>query len=812
MKIGYNWLQTYLNVDVSVERMAEILTDTGLEVEGFEKKEAVQGGLKGVVIGEVLTCEKHPDADRLKVTTVSIGKDQPLQIVCGAANVGVGQKVLVATVGCTLYPKPNEPLEIRKSKIRGVDSEGMLCAEDELGLGKGHDGILVLDAAAIVGSSAAEHFQLEDDYVIEIGLTPNRSDAMGHIGVARDLIAYLNVHENKNLSLIWPSIDHFKVERYDLPIKVLVKDPLLCPRYTAVTIKGVKVESSPAWLQKRLLSIGLSPINNVVDVTNFVMHELGNPLHAFDADKVGDKVLVQKAKEGSTFLTLDGIERKLLGTELMISNGKDDLCIAGVFGGMNSGINENSVNVFLESAYFDSVSVRKTAKSHGLSTDSSFRFERGVDPEKALYVLKRAASLIKEVAGGEIAMEIFDSNPEYNRDLKVQFSLEKCKKTIGFAIPDETIHKILENLGFRIALKNGDNLLLEVPAYRVDVTREADIVEEVLRIYGYNRIPLPEKLNTSITHFSKPDSEKVQRVVSDVLVGMGFFETLNNSLTRPKYVADLGGEALNSEHNVDILNPLSQDLSVMRQSLLFNALEVVAHNQNRQHPNLRLFEFGKVYKKFGDKYDENRRLLLLISGAKESENWNNSSTKFTYYSIKAYAMSVLERLGLSTDIQEKALKKSVFEDGVQLVLNKTRIGEIGWLDKKVLKYFGIKSPVFVADLDWDSILSSVNTSEVKYKELPKTFAVRRDFSLLLNTETNFGEIEQLAFGVDSSLLNHVGLFDVYEGDKVPEGKKSYAVSFQFQDNEKTLKDEQIDSIMDRIREKLESQLNAQLRS
>lgn len=812
MKIGYNWLQSYLNLDVSVERMAEILTDTGLEVEGFEKKETVQGGLKGVVIGEVLTCEKHPDADRLKVTTVSIGKDQPLQIVCGAANVGVGQKVLVATVGCTLYPKPDEALEIRKSKIRGVDSEGMLCAEDELGLGKGHDGILVLEPTATVGSSAAEHFQLEDDYVIEIGLTPNRSDAMGHIGVARDLIAYLNVHDNKNLSLIWPSIDHFKVERYDLPIKVLIKDPLLCPRYTAVTIKGVKVESSPAWLQKRLLSIGLSPINNVVDVTNFVMHELGNPLHAFDADKVGDKIVVQKATEGSAFLTLDGVERKLLGTDLMISNGKEDLCIAGVFGGMHSGINENSVNVFLESAYFDSVSVRKTAKSHGLSTDSSFRFERGVDPEKALYVLKRAASLIKEVAGGEIAMEIFDSNPEYNRDLKVQFSLEKCKKTIGFEIPDETIHKILENLGFRIALKNGDNLLLEVPAYRVDVTREADIVEEVLRIYGYNRIPLPEKLNTSITHFSKPDSEKVQRVISDVLVGMGFFETLNNSLTRPKYVADLGGEALNPEHNVDILNPLSQDLSVMRQSLLFNALEVVAHNQNRQHPNLRLFEFGKVYKKFGDKYDENRRLMLLISGSKESENWNNSSTKFTYYSIKAYAMSVLERLGLSKEIQEKALKKSVFEDGVQLVLNKTRIGEIGWLDKKVLKYFGIKSPVFVADLDWDGILSSVNSSEVKYKELPKTFAVRRDFSLLLNTETNFGEIEQLAFGVDSSLLNQVGLFDVYEGDKVPEGKKSYAVSFQFQDNEKTLKDEQIDSIMDRIREKLESQLNAQLRS
>ncbi len=811
MKISYNWLKNYVNTDLPVERVAEILTDTGLEVEGLEKIEALKGGLDGVVIGEVLRCEKHPDADRLNVTTVNVGNGEPLQIVCGAPNVAAGQKVVVATVGCTLYPSPEEPFKIKKSKIRGVESEGMICAEDELGIGNSHDGIMVLSEDAEVGSPASSFFDLEDDYLIEIGLTPNRADAMGHVGVARDLIAYLNIHDNKKLNLIWPSIDQFKVERYDLPIKVLVKDRAACPRYTGVSIKGVAIKSSPEWLQKRLRTIGLTPINNVVDVTNFVMHELGNPLHAFDADKLGGKIVVQRAKKGTKFITLDGEEREMKGEELMITNGKEDLCIAGVFGGLDSGISDQTVNVFLESAYFDPVVVRKTAKSHGLSTDSSFRFERGVDPDRTLFALKRAAILIKEVAGGEVSMEIEDTNPEFEVDRKIQFNYERCRKLIGANIPDEEITAILEVLGFRIAQKNGDTLFLEVPAFRVDVNREADVIEEVLRIYGYNKVPLPEKLNSSINKFPKPDPEKVQQVVSDMLAGMGFLEMMNNSLTKPVYVDELGGEALKSEHHVSILNPLSQDLAVMRQSLVFGALEVVAYNQNRQNPDLRLFEFGKIYRKFESGYNENRRLVACISGKSGVDNWTGANDAFTYYSIKSYLRRITDRLGLSEHLTQKALKNSIFEDGVQLYILKTKIGEMGWIGKKTKKHFGIKNHVYHIDLDWDAIIDSLKLISVKYKELPKTFAVRRDFSLMLDKSTRFEEIEEIARNIDKKLLQEVGLFDVYEGDKLEEGKKSYAVSFHFQDAEKTLKDEQIDAIMSEIRAELESKLNAQLR-
>ncbi|TNE73263.1 MAG: phenylalanine--tRNA ligase subunit beta [Bacteroidetes bacterium] len=811
MKISYNWLKNYVNTDLPVERVAEILTDTGLEVEGVEKIEALKGGLDGVVIGEVLTCEKHPDADRLNVTTVNVGNGEPLQIVCGAPNVAAGQKVVVATVGCTLYPSPEEPFKIKKSKIRGVESEGMICAEDELGIGNSHDGIMVLSEDAKVGSPASSFFDLEDDFLIEIGLTPNRADAMGHVGVARDLIAYLNIHDNKKLNLIWPSIDQFKVERYDLPIKVLVKDHAACPRYTGVSIKGVAIKSSPEWLQKRLRTIGLTPINNVVDVTNFVMHELGNPLHAFDADKLGGKIVVQRAKKGTKFITLDGEEREMKGEELMITNGKEDLCIAGVFGGLDSGISDQTVNVFLESAYFDPVVVRKTAKLHGLSTDSSFRFERGVDPDRTLFALKRAAILIKEIAGGEVGMEIEDTNPEFEVDRKIQFNYERCRKLIGANIPDEEITAILEVLGFRIAQKNGDTLFLEVPAFRVDVNREADVIEEVLRIYGYNKVPLPEKLNSSINKFPKPDPEKVQQVVSDMLAGMGFLEMMNNSLTKPVYVDELGGEALKSEHHVSILNPLSQDLAVMRQSLVFGALEVVAYNQNRQNPDLRLFEFGKIYRKFESGYNENRRLVTCISGKSGIDNWTGANDAFTYYSIKSYLRRITDRLGLSEHLTQKALKNSIFEDGVQLYILKTKIGEMGWIGKKTKKHFGIKNHVYLIDLDWDAIIDSLKLTSVKYKELPKTFAVRRDFSLMLDKSTRFEEIEEIARNIDKKLLQEVGLFDVYEGDKLEEGKKSYAVSFHFQDAEKTLKDEQIDAIMSKIRAELESKLNAQLR-
>ena len=809
MKISYNWLKQYVAVDLSPEEAGKILTDTGLEVEGIHKIEAVKGGLNGVVIGEVLTCEQHPDADRLKVTTVSIG-NETLQIVCGAPNVAAGQKVIVATVGCTLYPNPEEPFKIKSSKIRGIESNGMLCAEDELGLGKGHDGILVIDNSINVGISAASYFELEDDYEIEIGLTPNRADAMGHVGVARDLVAYLNVHQKANLSLQLPSVEAFKVNNNDLKIDIQVEDNELCPRYVGTTIKDVKVAASPAWLQKRLRAIGISPINNVVDVTNFVMHELGTPLHAFDADQLNGKIVVKTAKEGDLFTTLDEVERKLESSNLMITNGKDHLCIAGVFGGVESGIKETTTNVFLESAYFNPVSVRKTAKIHGLNTDASFRFERGVDPNLTQYALKRAALLIQEVAGGTIAMDIVDTNVKPVENCKIDFSFTRCNKLIGTEIPKELVKEILNNLDIKIVSEEGDIAILEIPAYRVDVTREADVVEEVLRIYGFNNVPLPTKLNTSLSHQPKPDLEKVQNVISELLVGLGCIETLNNSLTKSEYAVKLGGEIVKDERNVRMLNPLSQDLDVMRQSLIFNALEMVEHNQNRQNPDLKLYEFGKVYHKY-DSYQENKRLLITITGNKDKENWNSSNEKSTYFTVKGLSNAIFRRLGLDTMIVEKALKNSMLQDGVQLFVLKNKVGEIGWVSPKMKKYFGIKNDVFIADLDWDAIIDSLKFTKIKYTELPKTFAVRRDFSLLLDTKINFSEIEEIAKNTDKKILKEIGLFDVYEGKNLEEGKKSYAVSFKFQDAEQTLKDQQVDAVMEKIRSQLESKLGAQLR-
>ena len=809
MKISYNWLKQYVALDLAPEEAGKILTDTGLEVEGIHKIEAVKGGLEGVVVGEVLTCEQHPDADRLKVTTVTVGKET-LQIVCGAPNVAAGQKVIVATVGCTLYPSPDEPFKIKKSKIRGVESEGMLCAEDELGLGKGHDGILVLDNKVKVGTPAATYFELEDDYSIEIGLTPNRADAMGHIGVARDLVAFLNVHKNAGLALSFPPIDAFRVEGNDLKINILVEDSKVCPRYVGTSIKGLKVQASPAWLQKRLRAIGIAPINNVVDVTNFVMHELGTPLHAFDADQLNGKIVVKKAKKGDLFTTLDEVERKLDDSNLMITNGKKHLCIAGVYGGLNSGIKDNTTDVFLESAYFHPVSVRKTAKMHGLNTDASFRFERGVDPNLTEYALKRAALLIQEVAGGIISMEVFDTNPNPVQNVTVEFSYTRCNKLIGTELSKDTINLILSNLDIHILTINGDTALLEIPAYRVDVTREADVVEEILRIYGFNNVPIPTKLNTSLSYMKKPDSEKVQQTISEMLVGLGCVEMLNNSLTKSEYAIKLGGEVVTDERNVRILNPLSQDLDVMRQSLLFNALETVAHNQNRQNADLKLFEFGKVYHKY-ESYQENKRLIITLTGNKERESWNSTKDKSTYFTVKGIAMTVFARLGLGGMLKEKALKTSLFQDGIQLFILKTKVGEIGWVSPKMKKHFGIKQDVFVADLDWDAILDSLKFTKIVYKEIPKTFAVRRDFSLLIDAQTAFSEIEEIARKCDNKLLKEVGLFDVYEGEKLEEGKKSYAVSFKFQDAENTLKDQQVDAIMDKIRVQLQETLSAQLR-
>lgn len=791
--------------------MDKILTDTGLEVESVEKIEAVKGGLEGVFVAEVLTCEKHPDADKLKVTTVTIG-GEPLQVVCGAPNVAVGQKVIIATVGCTLYPKPDEPLKMKVSKIRGVDSFGMLCAEDELGMGESHAGILVLDPETPVGTPAAKLFDLEDDYQIEIGLTPNRADAMGHIGVARDLIAYLNFHQKANLSLNMPSVDAFKVDSTALKIDVSVENTDLCPRYLGITFKGVKIKPSPAWLQKSLRAVGLSPINNVVDVTNYVMRELGTPLHAFDVRSLNGKIVVKTAKKGDKFETLDNVSRELSDENLMITNGNENLCIAGVFGGASSGIKDDTTEVFLESAYFNPVSVRKTAKFHGLNTDASFRFERGVDPQLTEYALKRAALLIKEVAGGEIAMEIAEVYPKPFENKIVEFSYERCNRLIGATISVEDTNAILTSLDIKVLSAADGIAQLEIPTYRVDVTREADVVEEVLRIYGFNNVPLPEKLNTSIGVFPKPNVEKIQTVLSEMLVGKGYIETLNNSLTTSAYVEKLGGDTLKSERNVPMLNPLSQELDVMRQSLLFNALEVVEHNQNRQNADLKFFEFGKVYHKYESGYAENKRLLIAISGKKERESWNSSNDVVSFYSIKGLINAVFARLGLSSMITEAALKNSILKEGVQLSVLKKKVGEIGWINPAMKKHFGIKSDVFVADLDWDAIVECLQYVKVKYTELPKTFAVRRDFSLLLNNSTSFSEIESVARTCDKKILKEIGLFDVYEGKNLEEGKKSYAVSFTFQDPEQTLKDNQIDAIMEKIRVELEGKLSATLRT
>ena len=811
MKVAYNWLKQYVDTNLSAEEIGKILTETGLEVESIDKIEAVKGGLEGVFVGEVLSCEKHPDADKLKVTSVTIG-GEPLQVVCGAPNVAVGQKVLLATVGATLYPSPDAPLKMKVSKIRGVDSFGMLCAEDELGLGKSHSGILVLDPTIEVGTPASKVFNLEDDYQIEIGLTPNRADAMGHVGVARDIIAYLNFHKKENLTLKMPDISAYKVQNTSLVIDVSVENPELCSRYVGTTLKNVTIKPSPEWLQKSLRVIGISPINNVVDVTNYVMRELGTPLHAFDVRSLHGKISVKLAQEGEKFTTLDGVERILSSENLMITNASKSLCIAGVFGGDESGIKEDTTQIFLESAYFNPVSVRKTAKFHGLNTDASFRFERGVDPELTEYAMKRAALLIQEIAGGEISMETVDIYPQILENRTVVFSYDRCNKLIGTVISVQDVDKILSFLDIKVTEVKDGIAQLSVPQYRVDVTREADVIEEVLRIYGFNNVPLPEKLNTSINSFSKPDREKVQTVLSELLVGKGLVEMLNNSLTTATYVENLGGDSLHSARNVQMLNPLSLELDVMRQSLLFNALEVIEHNQNRQHADLKLFEFGKVYHKYESGFAENKRLILILTGKKEKESWNSSKESVSYYAMKGLANAVFSRLGLNDLVQESALKNSVLQDGIQWTILKKKVGEIGWINPAMKKHFGIKKDVFVADFDWDVILESLQFVKIKYTELPKTFAVRRDFSLVLNTQTNFSDIEAVAKNCDKKILREVGLFDVYEGKNLEEGKKSYAVSFTFQDFEQTLKDQQIDSLMEKIRLDLEVKLGAKLRS
>lgn len=810
MKISFNWLKKYIDTEISVEEAGQILTDTGLEVESIEKIEAVKGGLEGVVIGKVLTCEKHPDADKLKVTTVDVGTDT-LQIVCGAPNVAAGQTVLVATVGCTLYPKPDEPFKIKAAKIRGVDSFGMLCAEDELGIGESHAGIMVLPDHLKIGSNAATYFDLEDDYQLEIGLTPNRADAMGLIGVARDLMAHLNFHKKQQLKINWPKVNELNPTS-NFPITIKIEDKQNCSRYCGVTITDVKVAPSPEWLQKSLRAVGLTPINNVVDITNFVMRELGTPLHAFDVNSLNGQIIVKKATKDSKFITLDGVERNLSGEELMITNGTDDLCIAGVFGGQTSGIKTETQNVFLESAVFNSVSVRKTARHHGLNTDASFRFERGVDPELTFYALQRAANLIMEVAGGSIGMTpqvIKTENFEHKKLLTI--NLDRVNQLIGYSIPKDQHFSILSDLDFKILSENENEIELEIPAYRIDVTREADIAEEVLRIYGFNNIPIPERWHLAVNAKKSIDRDKIQGTISELLVAKGFYEVLNNSLTKTTYAETFDGEQLKSERNVRLLNPLSQDLEVMRQSLVFGLLENIQRNQNRQNPNLKLFEFGKNYNLYPSGYEETNVLAIAITGSKSMELWNSDKDLVSYYSLKGIVKSLFDRLGLFEHLQFRTLQNELFSDGEKCSILKKDILEIGLVSQKLLDHFDIKNPVYCAFINWDQLIESLKIVKINFKELPKTFAVRRDFSLLLNKETTYGELKETAMNCDKKLLREVNLFDVYEGKNLEAGKKSYALSFTFQDQERTLTDSEIDAVMSKIKTSFEEKFGASLR-
>ena len=808
MKISYNWLKQFLKIDWEAEKTGELLTDLGLEVEGIETVESIKGSLDGVVIGKVITCIQHPNADRLKVATVDLGNGIPVQIVCGAPNVAAGQTVPVATIGTTLYDDKGEGFKIKKGKIRGEESHGMICAEDELGLGSSHDGIMVLDENIPAGTLASEVFNIEKDQVFEIGLTPNRADAMSHLGTARDLRAGL-IQQGISLELISPSVSDFHVDDRTLKFDVVVEDSEKAPRYVGVTISDITVKDSPEWLQNRLKSIGLSPINNIVDVTNYVLHELGQPLHAFDAAKIkGSKVIVKTLPTGTMFTTLDEVERELHEEDLMICNGNEEpMCIAGVFGGLHSGVTENTTSIFLESAYFNPVSIRKTAKRHALNTDASFRFERGIDPAITKYALKRAANLILEVAGGKVSSEIDDLYPTKFEDFQVFLSYEKMDRLIGAEIPRETVKNILASLDIKFNSVTDGGIGLTIPAYRVDVTREADVIEEILRVYGYNNVEFSHKLNTSIS-FSEFDDVKIENVISNQLVSQGFNETMANSLTKADYISL--SEMLNEEHNVSMLNPLSNDLGVMRQSLLFSGLESVIYNINRKNNSLKFFEFGKTYHKFESGYKEQKHLTLFVSGSRTKERWNVNQKTSDFFYLKGVVTALLNRLGI-TKLKTTPTKNDVFSEGITLSLGKIKLVDLGVVKRSINKEFGIKQEVLFADFNWENVLKVGGKSKIKVADLPKFQPVKRDFALLIDKEVTFNEIYNLAFQAEKNLLKEVDLFDVYEGDKLEKGKKSYAVSFLLQDENRTLNDKQIDKVMQKLQQTFEKNVGATLR-
>lgn len=819
MNISYNWLKDYLDFDLSPDETSAALTSIGLETGGVEEVETIKGGLAGLVIGEVLTCVDHPNSDHLHITTVDLGDAEPVQIVCGAANVAAGQKVVVATVGTTLY-SGEESFSIKKSKIRGEESFGMICAEDEIGIGTSHDGIIVLPADAKAGTPAKEYYNIKSDYVLEVDITPNRVDAASHFGVARDLAAYLKQNKLKGV-LTKPSVDSFKTSETDGEIAVQVDNSEACPRYTGVTIKGINVTESPDWLKDRLMLIGLRPINNVVDITNYVLHETGHPLHAFDAKYItGNKVIVKSLPEGTKFTTLDEQERTLNERDLMICNDTEGMCIAGVFGGLKSGVTETTTDVFLECAYFNPTWVRKTARRHGLNTDSSFRFERGCDPNDTLYVLKRAALLIQELAGGKIAGEVKDIYPTPIKPFDVELSYEKTFSLIGKNIGKDTVKNILASLEIEIKEEKEDLLSLTVPTYRVDVQRDVDVVEDILRIYGYNNVEISENLSSTLSYQTPTDkSNELQNIIAEQLTGNGFNEILNNSLTKEAYYND--SETYPVNNCVRLINPLSTDLNVMRQTLLFGGLESIAYNRNRKNSDIRFYEFGNCYffdaskKEEGNilkEYSEELHLGLWLTGNSTTNSWAHADEKTSVYQLKGHIENVLTRLGIPHDKYEfKQLKNDIYSTAVTIETRNRVLGTLGIVSKKVLKAADINTDVFFAELNWDALMKEIKKHSVTFKEISKYPSVKRDLALLLDKAISFDQIEKIAYKNERKLLREVTLFDVYEGKNLPEGKKSYAVNFVIQDDEKTLNDKQIDSIMSKIQTSLEKELGAQLR-
>ena len=820
MNISYNWLKEYVDFTLTPDEVAAALTSIGLETGSVEEVQTIKGGLEGIVIGEVLTCEPHPNSDHMHVTTVNLGAGDPVQIVCGAANVAVGQKVVVATLGTKLYDG-DECFTIKKSKLRGVESNGMICAEDEIGIGTSHEGIIVLPADAVPGTLAKDYYNIKSDYVLEVDITPNRADACSHYGVARDLYAYLK-QNGYETSLRRPSDEAFAVDNHELPIAIEVKDAALCPRYAGVSVKGVTVKESPEWLKDKLSTIGLRPINNIVDITNYILHAYGQPLHCFDADKVkGGKVIVQTLAEGTPFVTLDEVERKLSDKDLMICNAEEPMCLAGVFGGLESGTTETTKNVFIESAYFNPTSIRKSARRHGLNTDASFRFERGIDPNITIYALKQAALLIKELAGGTIAMDICDVYPAPIEDFKVELKYDYVNSLIGKEIPADTVKSIVTSLEMKIEDENAEGITLSIPPYRVDVQRPCDVVEDILRIYGYNNVEIPTALKSSLTTKGKEDrSHRLQQLVAEQLVGCGFNEILNNSLTKAAYYD--GNETFKSENLVNLMNPLSNDLNVMRQTLLFGGLESIAHNANRKSADLRFFEYGNCYyynkeRKDAEKvlacYSEDYHLGLWLTGKRVSGSWAHADEDASVYELKAYVENIFARLGLNL----RSVVVGNLTDGIYsaALSYHTRGGKllatVGIVSKKITKAFDIDNEVYYADINWKNLLQAIKSVKVSYTELSKFPSVKRDLALLLDKNVQFADIERIAYECERKLLKAVELFDVYEGKNLEPGKKSYAVSFILQDEEKTLNDKQIDKIMSKLIASYEKQLGAKLR-